>query len=200
MNKDFFAHKASHYERNQRRVTNVDNIAQTIIDHIPLTQTMHLMDFGAGTGLLLERIAPHAGKITAIDVSTSMTAALQNKQDKLACALEIRNINLEREDIAEQFDGIVSSMTLHHIKDVAALLQKLRQLVKTGGFVALADLDQEDGSFHTEDTGVHHFGFERKAIADMATAAGFKDVAVVDASVIKKPQGMFSVFLLVGQC
>lgn len=69
MSKDFFAHKASDYEKNQKRVSNVDNIAQNIIDNIPLAKDMHLMDFGAGTGLLLQRIAPHVGKITAVDVN-----------------------------------------------------------------------------------------------------------------------------------
>lgn len=199
MSKDFFAHKASAYEQNPKRVNNVDNIAQTIINHTPLQQDMHLMDFGAGTGLLLERIAPHVKKITAVDISESMIEVLENKREQLACDLNILKADLESESLTDTFDGIISSMTMHHIKDVEAMFKKLFLLVKAGGFIAIADLDQEDGSFHTEDTGVHHFGFERTAIARMATAAGFREVTTVDASIIEKPQGEFGVFLLSGK-
>lgn len=198
-NKDFFAHKAAQYEQNNRRVSNVDNIANAVINTVQLRSDMHLMDFGAGTGLLLERIAPHVRKITAVDVSKSMISALEAKRTQINCELDIREVNLETENLPETFDGIISSMTLHHIKDVAALFQTLAALLKDGGFIALADLDTEDGSFHTEDTGVHHFGFDRSEIAAMAEAAGFSAVKVTDASLIQKPQGEFGVFLLTGQ-
>lgn len=154
MNKDYFAHKADVYEQNQGRVDNVANIAGSIIGSVPLDASMQLMDFGAGTGLLLERVAPHVGKITAVDVSASMNAQLEAKRDRLACALEILQIDLEVADIDQQFDGIISSMTMHHVRDIAALLRKFHALLRPGGFIAIADLDAEDGSFHEEDTGV----------------------------------------------
>lgn len=199
MNKDYFAHKARDYEQNERRVTNVDNIAQAIINSTSLDKSMELMDFGAGTGLLLGRIAPHVGKITAVDVSKSMIEALEGKRDQIGCELDIREVNLESECISATFDGIISSMTLHHIQDVAALFKTLFTLTNEGGFIALADLDKEDGSFHTEDTGVHHFGFDRAEVTALATDAGFRKVKVIDASVIQKPQGEFGVFLLTAQ-
>lgn len=71
MTKDFFAHKASSYEQNKNRVDNVESIARSILSAVELEPAMHLMDFGSGTGLLLERIAPHVGKITAVDISSS---------------------------------------------------------------------------------------------------------------------------------
>ena len=198
--KDFFAHKAAVYEQNARRVSNVDCIAQTILSHVTLEKNQHLMDFGAGTGLLLERIAPHVEKITAVDTSISMIEALGRKRDQIDCDLEILEINLESDAIARtnppSFDGIISSMTIHHIQDVKTLFDTFYSLTREGGFIAISDLDKEDGSFHTEDTGVHHFGFEREAFAEMASAAGFKDIAVVDASLIQKPQGDYGVFLL----
>ena len=35
-------------------------------------------------------------------------------------------------------------------------------MLNDNGVIAIADLDIEDGNFHIEDTGVFHFGFERK--------------------------------------
>ncbi|HZJ92932.1 MAG TPA: class I SAM-dependent methyltransferase [Thiopseudomonas sp.] len=196
MNRDFFEHKANLYDESDRRISNVDNIASTIIANVNLNQDMHLMDFGAGTGLLLERIAPFVKKMTAVDISQSMNMQLKKKCESINCEVEILEVDLEDTDISGRFDGIISSMTMHHIKDIRAMFVKLYALLNNDGFIAIADLDKEDGNFHTEDTGVYHFGFEREAMISLAKQAGFRDVKIVDASAVHKPYGIFSVFLL----
>jgi cyclopropane fatty-acyl-phospholipid synthase-like methyltransferase len=198
MTKDHFAHKASNYEHNKDRVDNVANIADAIVARVGLRKSMQLMDFGSGTGLLLERIAPHVGKITAVDVSQSMNAQLREKQSRLACDVEILELDLEVAPLHRKFDGIISSMTMHHIKDVPAMFAKFHALLNKDGFIAIADLDLEDNSFHSEDTGVHHAGFERASIEKIAADAGFKNIEIVTASVIRKNERDYPVFLLVG--
>jgi len=196
MNRDFFEHKAEIYDRDDNRVSNVENIANAVIESVNFDRKMHLMDFGSGTGLLLERIAPYVRKITAIDVSKSMNDQLDRKRGSLGCDIDILEVNLESTDITDKFDGIISSMTLHHVKDIGAMFVKFYHLLNNGGVIAISDLDKEDGSFHTEDTGVYHFGFERKTVIDAAKQAGFQKVEVVGASVVRKPHGDFLVFLL----
>lgn len=196
MNKDFFAHKADIYESDDNRVLNVENIANTIIKSVRLNRKMHIMDFGSGTGLLLERIAPFVRKITAIDISQSMNDQLERKRDSLDCKVDIIHINLESSDIPDTFDGIISSMTMHHVKDIEKMFLKFYSLLNDDGIIAISDLDKEDGSFHTEDTGVYHFGFDRNMITCAANQAGFRDVEIIDASVINKPYGAYPVFLL----
>lgn len=200
MSQDFFAEKAASYEQNPQRVDNVVAIGNAIKAQVPLQREMQLLDFGSGTGLLLQQIAPLVGKITAVDVSPSMNAQLRAKASDIRCELEVLEQDLIREPLQRRFDGIISSMTLHHIADIPALFRKFHQLLKPGGFIALADLDTEDGSFHTEDTGVFHCGFDRSAIAAEAVAAGFTGVQTVDASVVQKPHGQYSVFLLTAHC
>lgn len=199
MTKDYFAHKAETFEQNKSRVDNVGNIADAILAAVRLDKAMHLMDFGSGTGLLLERVAPHVGKITAVDVSPAMNGQLRAKLERLPCEVELRELDLEKHDLPVRFDGVISSMTLHHIQDVQAMLTKFHAMLREGGFIALSDLDKEDGSFHTEDTGVFHAGFDREEIARIATAAGFHEVAISSASVISKPQGDYPIFLLTGR-
>lgn len=196
MSRDFFEHKAEIYDRDDNRVSNVENIANTVIERVSLDSEMHLMDFGSGTGLLLERIAPFVRKITAIDISQSMNDQLDKKRGNLACDIDILQVDLESTDITDKFDGIISSMTMHHVKDIQAMFAKFYSVLNDGGIIAISDLDKEDGSFHTEDTGVYHFGFERDEIANAANQAGFLDVEIVDASVVRKPDGEFPVFLL----
>jgi len=197
MSKDYFAHKAHNYEQSPDRVDNVTNIANAILDKTKLQPSMHLLDFGSGTGLLLERIALHVRKITAVDISPSMNKQLAEKQGKLACELEVRELDLETQTMADRFDGIISSMTTHHVRDIGAMFRRFYELVKSGGFIAISDLDKEDGSFHTEDTGVFHFGFDRDEIASAATQAGFENVEVVSASMIERETGDYAVFLLI---
>ncbi|MEZ5571516.1 MAG: class I SAM-dependent methyltransferase [Halioglobus sp.] len=196
MSRDFFEQKAGTYEKDHNRVSNVDNIANAIIESVNPNRTMHLMDFGSGTGLLLERIAPFVKKITAVDISKSMNEQLARKQGRLGCEIEILEVDLASADISQTYDGIISSMTMHHVKDIGAIFVKFHSLLNDGGIIAISDLDSEDGSFHTEDTGVYHFGFDREAIARAARQACFRDVKVVDASIVHKPNRDYPVFLL----
>lgn len=196
MTTDRFAHKAGSYEQNPSRVDNVVRIAETVRSILRLDPTMRIMDFGSGTGLLLEQIAPHVGHITAVDVSPSMNGQLRAKLNQLPCGVDIVEADLTARDLEQRFDGIISSMTLHHIQDIDAMLRRFHDHLVEGGFIALADLDPEDGSFHDEDTGVFHAGFEREALAARARAAGFRDVRTSDASMVHKPQGNYPVFLL----
>jgi 2-polyprenyl-3-methyl-5-hydroxy-6-metoxy-1,4-benzoquinol methylase len=198
-NKDYFAEKAADYDTHKSRTQNVANIGQGILKEVPFTKAMHVLDFGSGTGLLTSQIAPHVGKITAVDVSSSMNEVLRSKQDSIGCELEIKELDLTKEIVDTTFDVIVSSMTLHHIEDPAKLFQKFHFLLKDNGIIAIADLDKEDGSFHSEDTGVHHLGFDRNEFIALAENAGFKELEIQTVSVMEKPTGSYPVFLLTGR-
>ena len=100
---DHFASKAAVYEQNPARVDNVENIANAILNTISINKSMHIMDFGSGTGLLLERIAPHVAKISAVDVSIAMNAQLRAKAGSLGCEIEIIEIDLEKSDLNVKF-------------------------------------------------------------------------------------------------
>jgi SAM-dependent methyltransferase len=98
------------------------------------------------------------------------------------------------------FDLAVSFLVLHHIEDTAAALAAIRRLLKSGGRIALSDLDTEDGTFHTEEAeGIHHQGFERDALADLARSAGFVDVETRDSIEIENEGHRFPAFLLLGR-
>ena len=196
MKKDFFANKANNYEDDKNRVDNVQNIANSIKSEIDFNKSMDIMDFGSGTGLLLEKIAPLVNKITAIDMSESMNKKLSKKRDSLACELEILQIDLSKIKLKQQFNCIVSSMTLHHVKDTKKLFKDFYDYLNTNGSIAIADLDIEDGSFHKEDTGVFHFGFNRDDLLKIAKDTGFKNAKIQSASIAYKPYGKYPIFLL----
>ena len=193
---DLFANKSKSWDMSSRRVQNAKSIAKLIVKNIDLDKEMELMDFGAGTGLLSYFVAPFVGKIVAVDNSPSMLKEFETKCDAFACETEIVEKDLSSETLDRKFDGIISSMTIHHLEDTLALFRKLYEMLKDGGFIAIADLDSEDGSFHSDNTGVFHHGFDREALQAIAEEAGFKDVRFDTASTIQKPHRDFTVFLM----
>jgi cyclopropane fatty-acyl-phospholipid synthase-like methyltransferase len=174
--KDYFAEKAKDYDKEKARTENVSNIANLILKEVSYHQDMHILDFGSGTGLLLSKIAPYVGKITAVDISKAMNETLESKRDSIDCELEILEIDLAAKRLNRKFDGIISSMTMHHVKDIAKMFEKFYGLLEEKGSIALSDLDTEDGTFHKDDTGVFHFGFDREEFLIMAKKAGFRNL------------------------
>jgi len=194
MKEDKFAFKASDYDKEVRRIKSSEAIANKIRKNIAIDKSMHLLDFGSGTGLLLEELASEVSKITAVDISPSMTKVLREKS--IPCELDIKEIDLTKEPLDIKVDGIISSMTMHHIKDIEAMFKKFYSMLKRGGFIAIADLDKENGTFHSVDTGVAHFGFDRDEFLEYAKGAGFKNCKIEDATTISKSYGDYGVFLL----
>jgi len=200
MSRDLFADKSKHWDMKSMRVQGAKAIAQTIMENISLTKEMHLMDFGAGTGLLSYCMSDKIAKVTAVDNSPSMLEVFHEKADGFACETDVLELDFSKDTLASniKFDGIVSSMTLHHIEDTEAMLKKMYDLLTPNGFIALADLDTEKGDFHSDNNGVFHFGFDREMLKELAKKVGFKEVKIVNANTINKPQATYGVFLLLG--
>jgi len=193
---DLFAHKSKTWDMSSMRTQNAQSIAHKILENINILKDMNLLDLGAGTGLLSYFVAPHVASITAVDNSPSMLEEFRQKCSEFECETRILECDFAHDEIDEQFDGIISSMTIHHIEDIERLFLKLSSTLKTGGFIALADLDSEDGSFHGDNTGVFHYGFERGVLEGAAKKAGFEEITFLTASTISKPHRDFTIFLM----
>ena len=172
-----FDSKARAWDSNPMFRERADKIAAAIRAAIPLTPQMHALDYGCGTGLLSFALHEALGRITLKDSSAGMLEVLREK----IAAQGITNMVVRQADLSsdelpdERYDLIYSSMVLHHIPDTAAMLATFQALLNPGGTLCIADLDQEDGSFHGLEVDVLH-GFERTALARLAEAAGFADV------------------------
>ena len=74
-----------------------------------------------------------------------------------------------------EFDVIYTLMTLHHILEVDKILVIFNAMLKTGGYLCIADLVQEDGSFHTNVLGFDGYnGFDREKLSAVLSNHGFK--------------------------
>ena len=117
--------------------------------------------------------------------------------------MSVRQADLSAETLPdERYELIYSAMTLHHVPDTGAILKTFHTLLKTDGYLCIADLDREDGSFHGPEVDVHH-GFDRMELAGKAEQAGFGKIHFETVfEITKESQGgtrIFPVFLMVAQ-
>ena len=192
---DNFKDKASTWDKGSTRVNGAKTIADAIYKEIDLHSQMQLLDFGVGTGLLGFEILPHVKTILGIDTSQKMLEKLEEKNTQ-TLYIEPKNIDIVKTPLEQEFDGIISSMTLHHVQDLTLFFQTIYKNTKDNGFIALADLESEDGTFHSDNTGVFHFGFDAKELFESVNNVGFKDIKIQNINTIKKPHKDFGVFLL----
>ena len=174
---DLFQEKAQDWDVNDMVKALSLGIGSAILENVTMDDSMQVMDFGAGTGLITAQVASKVGKVTAVDVSEAMLERLAAK-DELRGKVEIVCQNILEQPIGTEFDLIVSAMAMHHVEDTDKMIKRFVEHLKPGARVALADLDEEDGSFHPEDVqGVYHAGFNREAFTEKLEAHGFKDTA-----------------------
>ena len=193
---DHFKHKSKSWDMSSMRVKNAKSIADLIVKNIDFHDSMEVMDLGAGTGLLSYFVSPHVDKIIAVDNSPSMLEEFKSKASEFDSHIEVIEADISEKELNRKFDGIISSMTIHHVEDTKVLFSKLYNMLNDDGFIAIADLDSEDGSFHSDNAGVHHHGFDRNELEKIAKEVGFKNIKFDLASTIDKPHCTFTVFLM----
>lgn len=205
-NKTNFDQMAADWDSNPMRVKLANDVADAIISQIKPTRDMDALDFGCGTGLVTLRLHPLVKSVTGVDSSRGMLEVIKRKvKDKGLSDVHTQFVDFEHDGKVEgKFHLAVSSMTLHHVQEPAVFVKQMYDLLTPGGRVGVADLDKEDGSFHDDNKGVLHFGFERGSLKALFEKTGFRDIRDVTATtVIKGGEGKerreYPVFLITGR-
>lgn len=201
-----FDSAAASWDENPNRVKLAEDVAAAIKKQVDISSTMDVADFGCGTGLLSLQLQPMVHSLTGIDSSQGMLDVLKEKIDRLQLAnVQTQLVDLDKGDtLSGRYDLIVCNMTLHHIKNVSPLLNQLYKVLAPGGTLCITDLDLDGGLFHEDNTGVFHYGFNRKDLRKAFADMGFADVLDTTATEIVKPgksgeKRIFPVFLMTGR-
>lgn len=197
-----FDERAKTWDEDPTKIARAQAVAQGILSQVPLAPAMTGLEYGCGTGLLSFALHPNLRNITLADNSTGMLTVLQEKID-VAGILNMHPIRLDLMTDRlpeERFDIVYSLMTFHHIPDTDKILNDLSALLTRPGYLCIADLDSEDGSFHGADFSGHK-GFDRNDLAQRASDAGFTNISFSSVFSISKglPPKDFSVFLMVAE-
>ena len=194
--------KAAEWDKQQMHRERAEAVAAEIVRQIPLDETMTAMEFGAGTGLLSFMLKDRLKEITLIDNSEGMVKVLNEKLvSARADSMKAVKADIEHEDPQlGTFDLIYTLMVLHHVGDVETVVKKFHDMLNPGGYLAIADLYREDGSFHGD--GFHgHKGFDPAALAAMLEKNGFsgikhKKVYEIDKKISENRSKSFDIFLM----
>ncbi len=167
--------KAADWDLNPMIWNRANAIAKEIKNLLPLNKTMTAIEFGAGTGVTSFILKDSLKEITLMDNSVEMVKVMNSKiMESGVSNLKTINFNLEQDTYNNgKFDLVFNQMVLHHINNIPGIIQKFFNLLNPGGFLALADLYPEDGSFHGNGfTG--HKGFDPNELGKMVSKKALK--------------------------
>jgi ubiquinone/menaquinone biosynthesis C-methylase UbiE len=197
-----FDERAKDWDSDPKKVERARVVADAIRNEIQLSKDMKALEYGCGTGLLSFALQTDLGQITLADTSQGMLDVLK---EKIADS-GVTNMHPVRLDLAtdslpsERYHLTYSLMTLHHISDTKDILNKFHALLEPNGYLLVADLDKEDGSFHTDGTTDVHKGFAQDELRKQVESAGFGKVTFSTVYEIKKKingeEKTFPVFLM----
>ena len=197
-----FDERAKDWDSDPKKVERARVVAEEIRKAIPLSQEMNAFEYGCGTGLLSFALQEYLGQITLADTSQGMLDVLSEKISASGAV----NMHPVRLDLAvdtippQKYHITYSLLTMHHIQNTQDILNKFHIILEPGGYLLIADLDKEDGSFHTDGTTNVHKGFAQSELQKQVEAAGFSDVKFTIAYTIKKIVGneekSFPIFLM----
>ncbi len=200
-----FDQDASSWDAKDYRIRMADSVAAAIRQVVKVIPEMDVLDFGCGTGLVSMSLAQEVASLTGLDNSAGMLDVFMEKAAD-SNFRNVKSLNLDlsgKDEVVGFYDLILSSMAFHHILDVAGVILKLTRALKPGGFLCIADLDTEPGVFHADNTGVHHYGFDRDAIMSLYRSAGLINVGAVTATSTSRlgadnVERAFPIFLITG--
>ncbi len=171
-----FDARARDWDKNQRYIDRSEAVAKAMLQTIPFKKSMKALEYGSGTALLSFALKDQFEEIVLMDNSQEMTAVTAEKiAGQNIINMKPLFFNLEHQDYSRKFDIIYNQMVMHHVNDVDLILSKFYSLLNSGGFLAIADLYAEDGSFHGDGfTG--HLGFDVEHLSDKLKAIGFANI------------------------
>ena len=195
--------KAAEWDKNPMHRDRSEAIANEIKILIPLKKEMTALEYGAGTGITSFLLKDHLKEITLMDNSVEMVKVMNEKIELTKVKnLKAINFDLEQNDYNPgKFDFIFTQMVLHHVADIDSIIRKFSQLLNPGGYLAIADLYEEDGSFHGEGFNGHN-GFNIEMLSGIIGKQHFRNIShktcfVINRKISDTALKQFEVFLLI---
>ncbi len=194
--------KADEWDQNPMHWRRSEAIAREIIEIIPLKKSMAALEFGAGTGITSFLLKDHLKEITLMDNSKEMIRVTNEKIISSGSVnLKTLEFDLETDEYKNgKFDLIFTQMVLHHVNNIGNIIKRFNNLLNPGGYLVVADLYEEDGSFHGENfTG--HKGFNIDSLKEIIRHNNFSDISsktvfTIDRKISETESKQFDVFLI----
>ena len=198
-----FDEAAKTWDNKQTSIDSSNACVKNLQEHIKLSKDANILDYGCGTGFISFSLSTETNNITGMDYSMGMI----NQFNKKANELDYSNIkaiqhNMNEDELPKnQFDLVISSMTMHHIKDTNMFAKKCYDSLKENGIVCINDLEEEDGTFHLKhkNDGVEHFGYEKKEVCKLFEKQGFSIISCDSVYIHERNNKQYPLFNLIAK-
>lgn len=202
MSSKHFDKKAKNWDNNPEKTERAKIFANEIIDCIQPSKQLKALEFGCGTGLLSFQLKNYFEEITLVDTSEGMIQVLKEKIKQL----KIKNFKpllidvLEDSKSISKIDVIYSLMTMHHIKNIDKAARIFHSLLNKNGYLCIADLIEEDGTFHSESQNfIGHNGFNKIDLTRILHQNKFEVTHYTICYEIEKNDKKYPLFLLIAK-
>ncbi|GAE37211.1 class I SAM-dependent methyltransferase [Halalkalibacter akibai] len=136
--------KVSYLESPERRK---EFSPEQLLNMIPLKETDNLLDFGAGTGYFSIPAAKRIqGNVYALDIDAAMLEIINEKsmEEQLTNIVPVQG-SMEALPLSEgSIDIIIASLVLHEIQPLAPMLQQMKSVLKTEGYLVCLELKPKE--------------------------------------------------------
>lgn len=157
--------------------------------HINIKE-LRVLDFGCGTGLLSERMAPYCKEIVALDNSPKMIDILRKKNlPSVTVISELLTADLINHTsvLQKPFDLIVASSVCAFLPNYRETVQLLTALLKNGGMFIQWDWLKERSE--TKD------GLSKEEVQKVLSKCGLNDVTISVPFEMSSPGGIMPVLM-----
>lgn len=173
----YFERSTDNFVENQLLLCQLSQYLPNILELVGLMRlpsTSRMLEIGPGEGLLLAEFAKLCSQLVALDSSGEMLALAQGQLAKRFPNISFVNESLEDYDPgADKFDAVALNMVLHHMASPAQVFQKLKNIVRSGGYLLVADLCSHNQEWTRGSCGDVWLGFEPGDLKAWAVASGF---------------------------
>ena len=141
-------------ENNDFPFAGYKQIVNIIFNEVMQKPNSNVLDIGFGTGVLTSKLYESGHRIDGLDFSPSMISIAKGKMPEARLIEWDISNGLPSELLDNRYDSIVSTYTLHHLKDEekVSFLLRLLSLLKEGGQIFIGDISfqtrEEMNSFH----------------------------------------------------
>lgn len=196
---------AATWDEKPRRIKLAAAVARAIREHVEIAPRCRAMEFGCGTGLVTFSLIDVLDEVVAVDRAPAMLEEVERKAAELgAKGVKTQLAGDDLEDLGhDEYDLIYTNMVLHHLPEIAPVLERLVQALKPGGMLAISDLENDDGTFHDQPEGVINSGIRSAHLQKRLAGLGLAHLGSTQAHTIVKARSdgnkEFPVFLVWGK-
>jgi len=192
--------QAKEWDNDPSKIERAKVFADQISGFIKQNNNLRALEFGCGTGALSFQLKDFFKTITLADSSQGMIDVLNAKikQTGITNFFPLKIDEDNNIDTIGNFDVIYTSMTMHHVLDIEEVITKFNSILTPKGYLCIADLEKEDGSFHDQHPNfIGHNGFHRDELTTILNRCGFVVEYYNVCFAVKKELKEYPVFMMI---